>query len=510
MQHLTREQSIELEKASEKESGITGEILMRNAGREIKQVALTMVRENSNPKIFIICGKGNNGGDGFAAAIELFKENIFVSIHYIGLWEEVNGVSKTFYDRCIKLKISISYGLPILYLKKPDLIIDALFGTGLNRSIDGDIAQLIDWINLSNTKVLSIDIPSGLDSNNGYVLSKSVKADTTLTMGAPKIGMNIGSGAKYSGNIIIADIGFPKKSLLGLSGIKWELLNLEKVNSSIIKPDIDTNKFNQGKVLIIAGSLGMSGAAMLSTLAVLKSGAGMTITAIPKTINNIFESNIIEGISLPLPDKGLGYLQKNHFDKILDKSSWADVLIIGPGLGRETTTQSLVRALIKKVKKPIILDADGLYPFANDTKSLIQRKEPLIITPHLGELSLITGIEVKEIINNYTTIISDFMVNFPHVAFVKHVPSCTFYKKSAIMNISGNPGLSTAGTGDVLTGVIAGFLSGGVNPQLATILGAFIHGKASDCLVNKKGYRGQIASDLLELIPRVIASYEKG
>lgn len=510
MQYLTREQSIELDKASEKESRICGEVLMRNAGSKIKQIALTMVNDKINPKIFIICGKGNNGGDGFAAAVELYHEKTCVFIHYIGELKEINGVSKIFYDRCIELKISISYGLPIDDLTKSDLIIDALFGTGLNRSINGNIGHLIDLINLSKSKVLSIDIPSGLNSNTGYILSKSVKADTTVTMGSPKIGMKIANGEKYSGNIIIADIGFPKNSYLGLPGIKWEPLDEEKVNSSIVKPDIDTNKFNQGKVLIIAGSLGMSGAAMLSTVAALKSGAGITITAIPKTINNIFESNIIEGISLPLPDGELGYLQKKHLDKILDKSLWADVLIIGPGLGRETSTQSLVHALIEKVKKPIILDADGLYPFANDIRSLVRRKEPLIITPHLGELSLITGIDIREIKDNYSNIMSDFMVDFPHVAFVKHVPACTFYRNKAIMNISGNPGLSTAGSGDVLTGIIAGFLAGGVNPQLATALGAFVHGKASDLLVNKKGYRGQIASDLLDLIPRVIASYEKG
>ena len=335
-----------------------------------------------------------------------------------------------------------------------------------------------------------------------------VKTDKTITFGYPKLGMILKKGPEYCGQIIEENIGFPKISDTALGGIKWIKFSEEKCKEILKKPKLDNHKYISGKVLIIAGSKGMTGAAILSTCAALRSGAGLTITTTPSSLNHIYETNLIEGITFSLPDEGRGYLDNSHYDSIMEKVEWADSVLVGPGLGRNQSTQLLIKKLVKSIAKPLILDADGLFPYSDCLNELSSRQTPLIITPHFGEFSRLINIAVEDIISNFPTIMEDTLKVFNHTLLIKQVPICTLEKNKAVVNITGNPGLATAGTGDILSGILASFLSSGLNGFDAATIGAFVQGKSSDKLLSSKGYRGQIASDLLETIPSVISKYE--
>ena len=508
MKLLTNMQAKRLDRIALKKHCRTDHSLMKNAGRCVSNHAISLLRKVQNPEILVICGKGNNGGDGFVAASILKGNNYNVTIHTLIPEEEISGEGLKYFLECKKKDILISFFLEMQNRRSPDLIIDGLFGTGLSRDISPEVIKYIQWINQFNSKVLSIDIPSGLNGDTGDISSIAVKADKTITFGYPKLGMILKKGPKYCGQIIEKDIGFPEITDTELGGINWIKFSEEKCKEFLKKPELDNHKYSSGKVLIIAGSKGMTGAAILSTRAALRSGAGLTITTTPFSLNYIYETNLIEGITFSLPDEDRGYLDISHYESIMEKVEWADSILIGPGLGRNKSTQLLIKKLVKSITKPLILDADGLFPYFDSLNEFSSRQAPLIITPHFGEFSRLINIAVEDIISNFPTIMEDTLKVYDHTLLIKQVPICTLNKNKAVVNISGNPGLATAGTGDILSGILASFLSSGLNSFDAATIGAFVQGKASDELLSSKGYRGQIASDLLGTIPSVVSKYE--
>ena len=508
MKLLTNVQAKKLDRIALKEQSPTGHFLMKNAGHCVSDLAISLLQNIQNPEILVICGKGNNGGDGFAAASFLKDNNYNISIHTLIPEDKINGEGLKYYLECKKKGILISAYYEMEKRRPFDLIIDGLFGTGLSRTISSEIFKYIRWINQSNSKVLAIDIPSGLNGDTGEISSIAVKADKTITFGYPKLGMILKKGPEYCGQIIEADIGFPKISDTNLGGINWIKFSEEKCKEILKKPKLDNHKYISGKVLIIAGSKGMTGAAILSTSAALRSGAGLTITTTPSSLNYIYETKLIEGITLPLPDKNRGYLDISHYESIMEKVEWADSVLVGPGLGRNKSTQLLIKKLVKSIAKPLILDADGLFPYSDSLNELSIKQTPLIITPHFGEFSRLINIAVEDIISDFPKIMEDTLKVFNHTLLIKQVPICILKNNKAVVNITGNPGLSTAGTGDILSGILASFLSSGLNSFDAATVGAFVQGKSSDKLLSLKGHRGQIASDLLDVIPSVISKYE--
>ena len=509
MKLLTPGQARELDRVSMGDMGISIERLMGNAGKQVAEEAMEMVSDIHDSSILILSGKGNNGGDGFAAATVLFENNYNVRIHSLCKNNEIKGDSLNFYLKCESLGIFTTFGESLPDFKIPDLIIDGLLGTGFKGALRESMIPWVEWINNSKSLVLSIDISSGLDGNSGRVNPIAVKANTTVAFGAPKLGSIFRFGQEYSGIVHTKEIGFPNLEDIELPGLNWDLFQEFNASLHLQKPKVDCHKYSAGKVLVIAGSKGMTGAAILSTYGALRSGAGLTTTTTPASLNEIYERLIIEGITLPLEDHGKGYLSLDNYDSIEEKLEWADSVVLGPGLGRDISTQNLIKKLVRIIEKPLVLDADGLFPFSNKMGDLNDREYPLIITPHIGELSYLTGIDKEKIISEFPIVMNEVMTDFRHIALVKQVPSCTFYKNSAMVNSSGNPGLATGGTGDVLSGMIASFIAQGIDHYNSVSLAAFIHGKASDELIKEKGFRGQIASDILEKIPYIISGYEK-
>ncbi len=509
MRLLTPSQAYELDNISIKSQNISGVELMGNAGRCVAKKAIELLKNIQNPSIFIICGKGNNGGDGFATAKILHRYGYRVILHSIIPGKNIKLDALKYHNDCKKLGIPNTYGIEIPIIKKPNLIIDGLLGIGFKGKLRKEIIPWINWINNSNLLVLSIDIPSGLNGSSGSVLSECIKANTTVTFGAPKLGMVFRNGPNYTGQIKIADIGFLKINSIKLSGIKWKQYSEPDVNYFLKVPNLDLNKYSSGKVLIVAGSKTMTGAAILSTYGALRCGTGLTITTAPSSLNNIYERSIIEGMTLPLEDFGFGIMNDSNFEDIMKKVEWADSVLVGPGMGRKRETKKLIKRLVKHVDKPLVLDADGLYPYNGKIDELNKREHPLVITPHIGELSKLIGVKKDLIILKFPDIMNHIYENFNHISLIKQIPNCIFKNENAIINKTGNPGLATAGTGDVLAGIISGFIAQGLDPFDAASLGSFIHGKASDILIQEKGYRGQIASDLLDKIPEVISEYER-
>ena len=509
MRILTSEQAYFLDKTSIDKFGINSIDLMRNAGKRIALKIENILNSYSTPKVLILCGKGNNGGDGYAAASFLHERGILVKIHSTIPVKDIVKEPFSFFHDCKELGISITYGNDLDKTIQADLIVDCILGIGFRGNVRDEIMPLLIWANGSRSKILSVDVPSGLDCDTGVMRPIAIKADITLTLGAPKIGMYLREGPECCGDIIIEDIGFASLDKLKFPGMEWKLNSQKPVQNHFRKPVNVANKFSAGKVLIIAGSKGMTGAAILTTYGALRSGAGVTITINPSSLNEIYERSIIEGMTLSVEDNDEGFLGLDHYDIIMDKVDWADSVILGPGLGRAQSTQELIKEILLDIKKPLTLDADGLYPFSNNIDALSQRDAPLIITPHFGELAKLMGQEESLLISDFLNTMTDFMKKFNQVCLVKQVPTCILYGNSSRINTTGNPGLATAGTGDVLAGIIGSLVSQGLNCYDAASIGAYIHGQTSDDLVDHKGYRGQISSDLIKYIPDTIKKYEK-
>tara|TARA_Y100000748_G_scaffold98575_1_gene82131 strand:+ start:30 stop:1223 length:1194 start_codon:yes stop_codon:yes gene_type:complete len=386
------------------------------------------------------------------------------------------------------------------------LVLDSLLGIGFKGQLNKNIANWTNWINKFSV-VLSCDIPTGIDSDTGKISIDSVKADYTIAMGFPKIGCIIEPGKSYSGQISSVDVGFPNK-VNQLNGIKWNITTNEYIKNTL-KPLVrDTHKYKQGKVLILAGSDGMTGAAYLATMGALRSGCGITKTFSPKSLKTIYERKITEGMTISCEDNGLGCFSDDNFNQIMDHVEWADVILIGPGLGKNNVTVELLKKLYKFINKPMVIDADGFSPFYDDISLINKLKNKYVMTPHIGELSNLFDVDSKELKNDLIGYIEKITMPEFSVVIVKGAPSLISDGKYGYINTNGNPGLATAGTGDILSGVIASFISQGYNMLESTVISTYIHGYAADKKSQSISERGMIASDLLIEIGKKLSDYE--
>lgn len=505
MRVFRRQQAQELDRISMDKMGVSGITLMGNAGHRIAEAALEVLGDNPTKRIAICCGKGNNGGDGFAAALHLTQYEI--TIFSIPFADIIQGDSKHYFVSCLEKGIPIIHGIELPESNEYDLVIDALLGTGFHGELRTPISNWTDWMNSCPGKILSADVPSGVDADSGTAAEGSVTADITITMGHAKTGLMLNPGSGQSGKIIPVDIGFPN-IYDQLTGDRWNVFNDELCYKWLSPPPVDTYKHRQGKVLIVSGSTGMTGAASLSTYGALRSGAGLTVTCAPESLNPIYEANIIEGMTLSCPDEGKGYLDEDNFKDMECMFDWADVLMIGPGLGGNLSTVKLVERIVTSLKVPMVIDADALRIFANDQTLINELDSEFVLTPHYGELAAILGKTQDSIKENFPSIFEDLLKSCSGVIVAKNAPTCIGKTGEIVINNSGHQGLAAAGTGDVLAGLIAGLISQGIPIFEASQIGVYLHGKAADILLPEKGYRGLISSDLLDQIPKVIRRYE--
>ena len=386
MRLLTKEQSSRLDKYSINKYNISQDLLMKSAANHCADEIIKYLLKNQRlKKILIICGKGNNGGDAIYTAKLLQKENLDIHVHFLIEKNEIQGLSLKYHNQYTKANGSISYGYKLTKYKNIDVIVDGILGIGFKGSLRPEIINWVKWINSLKVYIIALDLPSGLNADNGVVLPVAIKASQTITFGYGKIGLYINEGKDYSGIIKTVDIGLNKKVLFELGGFECHLYNSKTPKQFLNNVPNNTYKQKRGKVLIIGGSVGMTGAAVLATYGSLRVGAGVVITVCPSSLSNIYEKYILEGMTLACEDDGRGYLSIKNYDIIMNKVDWADSIVIGPGLGLNNSTKTLVAKLIKSIQKPIVIDADALNGF---NKFMLDSSN-MVITPHLGEFSKI-------------------------------------------------------------------------------------------------------------------------
>jgi len=525
MKVVTAEEMRLIDGTTIKDYGISGTVLMERAGLA---VAMKIRELYERRKAIVLSGGGNNGGDGIVAARNLHEWGWNVKVI---LLSKENKLSPD----CLKqYKIAKKAGVRIEfrdYVRDTDLhsalVVDAIFGTGLSKNVTGKLAELISFINSSDIPVVSVDIPSGISSDTGQIIGEAVRADYTVTFGLPKRGHLLYPGADFTGRLFIEDIGFPEE-LLHSENLKAELLEKRDVSLLIPERQRYSHKGDYGHILVIAGSRGKTGAALMAAKACLRAGAGLVTIGVPESLMDIFQARVTEEMTLPLPDAGDGSLSSKALEKILEfLSERADVLAIGPGISVTDNTKKLVKEILMNSTTPAVIDADAINTLEGNKQILKKTKAPVILTPHAGEMARLLQTKVQSsklkvknseklrtmsyelltrIEQDRINTAIEFAEETGTYLVLKGVPSVIAEPEGrAYINPTGNPGMASAGTGDVLIGMIAGFLGQGLNPMEASTLGVYMHGFAGDIAAQKLGEHSLIASDIIEAIPEAFS-----
>ncbi len=488
---------------------IKDEILMENAGEAAYFVILNKIGIKDK-RFLIFCGSGNNGGDGLVVARKIHSMKGNVKIYIFGNPESYTRAAKINYEIIKKLKI------PVILIEQVDkfkslkmelahcnVIIDAIFGTGLTRDISGLFYKTIQLINNSNKTVISLDIPSGISGNNSNIMSTAVKADYTITFGLPKLGNLLYPGFEYCGKLFVTHISFPEDL--------YKNLNIEvNIPAELNKRNPNGHKGSFGDVLFIAGASNYYGAPCFAALSFLKAGGGYGRLASPKTITPYISSGSKEIVHIPLESTETGSISSKNKGVIINLSEKVDMLVIGPGMSLNKETQKLIIELIKETKKPLLIDGDGISAISENLDILKNRKHPTILTPHIGEMAKLCKLSIKEIQENKIDIsqkTSEKLNSYIVLKGAHSIIACP--DKRIFINLSGNSGMATAGSGDVLTGTIAAMYGLGQKIEEAVKTGVFIHGLSGDLAAIEKGEDGITANDIMEYLPASLKYYRK-
>ena len=489
--------------------GIAEEILMENAA--LASVHLVQKEIGiAGKKTVIFCGTGNNGGDGLAVARLLHSGGGKVKVFLLGDKAKVKGAARTNMAILEKLPVEVYTLQKTVEAKKDaaycDLIIDAIFGTGLDRPVTGLAADVIALINKSKKKVLSLDIPSGVNGDTGQILGEAVSADYTVTFGLPKIGNMLYPGFELCGKLYVAHISFPL-SLTQSGSLKIA------TNDYVPLPGraAQAHKGSVGDVLFIAGAASYYGAPYFAVMSFMKSGGGYARLAAPASMIGKLAVKGREIVYLPQEETPARSVALKNKEKLLEMAAKTDMVVVGPGLSLEEETTQLVRELAAEIKKPLLIDGDGLTAMAMDVGILRERKSPTILTPHPGEMARLSGKSVAEIDKNKIAILQEAAKNLNSIIVLKGAHSLIGYPEGEVfVNLSGNAGMASAGSGDVLTGCIAAMYGLGLKPQEATRKGVFLHGLAGDLAAEKKGMDGITARDIMEYLPAALKKDRAG
>jgi len=515
MKLVTAGQSRELDGATINEMGIPGVILMENAGAGCAGLILDHFDDVSEQGVLVVCACGNNGGDGFVIARHLSNYGYDVDILLLGTKEKIKGDARINFNIVEKLAIPVievddSDGLDDIFLGNISygLLVDAIFGTGLARNIEGLYAHAIDLINGDNAPVFSVDIPSGLNSDTGQEMGIAVYADMTATFGLSKVGQWLYPGRLLCGDLKIVDISIPPH-IVHNAHISTSLIDTKTVIHMFLPRNPNAHKGDFGHAFILGGATGMTGAVAMAGQSALKAGAGLVTLGIPGQVNNILEAKVTEVMTTPFGDNDSAFLEKGYAKGIIEALKGKSVVAIGPGIGKTEETKNLLYEILPKLNCPVVIDADGLNLIADDLSILGAIKGDVILTPHPGEMSRLTGMPVDEIISDPIKSALDFAKQYSVHVILKG--GCTIIATpdgEKFLNSNGNPGMATGGSGDVLTGIIAGFLSQGWSSVESAVGGVFIHGMAGDIALGYSCEKGLTAGDIIDALPQAIGHME--
>jgi len=485
------------------EFGIAEELLMENAGQAAYFVLLKEF--GIKDKTFtIFCGTGNNGGDGLVVARKIHSSGGVAKDYLLGDPGKYRGAAKINLGIVSRLPIEVqryqSLDLSKEDITQSDLIVDAILGTGIIGDVRGQYREIIESINDSRKPVLSIDIPSGIHGDTGQVMGAAVKADYTVTFGLPKIGNMLFPGFELGGKLYVSHISFPP-SIYNSDSLKIAINHGQKLPPR----NINGHKGDFGEVLFIAGAASYFGAPYFSALSFLKAGGGYSRLAAPHAIIPSVAAKGSEIVFIPQRDTGSGSISMENKDALLSLSEKMDMVVIGPGLSLDRETQQLVRELAQAIDKPILIDGDGISALCQDLNIIKERQAATILTPHSGEMSRMTNVSVTEIEQHKIDILQRKARNLQAIVVLKGAHSLIGYPDGRVfINMSGNSGMATAGSGDVLTGAIAAMFGLGLSISEAVRKGVFFHGFAGDLAAGDKGEDGITAQDILDYLPLAV------
>lgn len=501
---LTASQMGKVDRTTIETIKIPGVVLMENAGQGVVREIEHLLGRVSEKHVLIFCGKGNNGGDGYVIARHLFNHGADVTVFLAGKKEAIKGDAKINLTILEKMGLDvheISSTEKIPQFHQVDLVVDALLGTGVTGPVHGFFGDLIQTMNSYDAPVVSVDLPSGMETNTGAVHGACVSAEVTVTMAHLKTGLLFSPGQDFAGRIVIADIGVPPEVSLKLHENIF-LIERSDIISRMPERQLNAHKTTAGKVAVFAGSVGMTGAATLTSISSLQIGAGLTKLGTPESLNAILEGKLTEVMTVPLAETDRQSISLNARDRADDLLNWADILAVGPGLSTHPDTVEFVKWLLNSTSKPIVLDADGLNALAGDLSLIENYAGPMVLTPHPGELARLTGLSIAEIENDRFEILRKYAGQLNKVIVLKGGPTVIASPDGKIfINSTGNPGMATGGSGDVLTGIIAGLLAQKLNALDAALVGVFLHGMAGDIASEELSEMGMIAGDINLFLP---------
>ena len=514
MKIVTSQQMRDLDRKAVQERGLPSLALMESAGRAVAEAALRLTQDDSTRPVVVVCGPGNNGGDGLVAARLLHQQGRQVQVFLAASRDQVSGDARANLLRLEELGLSVAEAASPEAVARgccgASLVIDALLGTGLSGNVREAAARLIAVINECARRVLSVDLPSGLDADTGQPLGAAVKAHETITLGLPKIGLFLHPGVNYAGRVTVADIGLPS-DLVSDSPTVGELIDPKWVRLLLPRRPRSAHKGEMGRALIIAGSVGMTGAACLCAQGALRVGAGLVTVACPASVNDILEVKLTEAMTFPLPETFERTLDTRALAPILELADQADALAIGPGLSRQPETAVLVRRLVARVEKPLVIDADALSALADAAVLLEGEHAPAVLTPHPGEMARLMEVTADKVQAHRPHFAEAAANRFRSVILLKGACSLIAEEGRPItVNPTGNPGMASGGVGDVLTGIVVGLIAQGLLPFEAAAAGAYLHGLAGDLASARLGEASLLATDLLESLPQAMRLVSSG
>ena len=510
MKVVTGKQMQELDRLAAEHYGVPTAQLMERAGEQLFAALASRFAPLAGKRVLIVAGKGHNGGDGLVLARLLRQQQTTVDIYLAAERTELKGLEREHLTRLEQAGRTVhdrtQWNMAQLReaARASDVIVDALLGTGVNAPVEGPLAELIEVINDSGVPVLAVDLPSGINADTGRVMGTAVRAQVTVTFALPKLGLLLHPGAEHAGHLIVGDIGIPQEAI-GQLAIATEQITTATLGRALSPRSPQQHKGDFGHLLVIAGSAGKTGAAALCALGGLRGGAGLVTIAVPRSLNSILEGLVMEAMTAPVPETVDQTFAEAAVPGVVGLLDGKRAVALGPGLSLHPETQAFVRALLPQLSCPFVIDADGLNALAGHEALVAASRAPVVLTPHPGEMARLLGCTVAQVEQDRPAAARDAAKRYNAWVVLKGAGSLLAAPDGRLwINTTGNPGMATGGTGDVLTGLLGGLLAQSVPLPDAAAAAVYLHGLAGDLAAEQMGETGLIASDLLVHLPAAL------
>ena len=506
-----------MDRAAIESFGLPGRVLMENAGRGAVQVLVDHFENIGARRIAVVAGRGNNGGDGFVIARYLFQKGMDVRVYLLSSTDRLSGNAAENLQLLTRLKVPVvevpdppAFDKHRSQLSTVDIWIDAMLGTGLNADVKGFYKTLIDFINASGKPVMAVDIASGLNADTGHPCGAAVRAQVTATFAFAKRGQVVYPGSSYTGRLEVVDIGIPP-FIADQTAPAGRLLTIDHIRRRMPERGMNAHKGDTGHLLAVAGSAGKTGAAVMTAMSAMRIGCGLVTLAVSRQLNSVLEVQAVEAMTAVLPDGPDGVLSMDALPALRRVMHKKSCLALGPGLGTAVETRDVVMQVLQESRLPVVLDADGLNIVAANPSALASLSVETVLTPHPGEMARLMATSTAAVQQDRIGCACEAARAYNAHVVLKGAGTIVAHPDGRFfVNPTGNPGMASGGMGDVLTGVIAGFIAQGVPPGRAARIGVYLHGAAADHLADGMGPRGYLATDVMAALPRQIQDLQRG